>query len=378
VELRWQLAPANEEYVCRYFVVPDGGLDVVRAGYELGPGSHHMLVWSTSLSAEAVDGFADVIRHCDRDTTSHAAIDGLLLGAQPGAGSFGFPSGAALRLRGGQVLLIEQHAINASPEPIEASATLSFHTANSPVTAEVGLLHYYNWAIRVAPGSEAIARMRCVLPQSVQLLFAHGHMHARGNSFRAWTKQRGESDPFYVSSAGDAPSTALVPAVDVTAADAIEFECAYANHDARTVYQGLSASSDEMCSFTAFYLAAGGRRMDWLAEGCAAPGSGVIGQGTLDCHGIESCLAGALASIADPVLQTAATQECWLAGCPAAPLTFRDFASCRATHCAQACGVMAETAGLLAAQASEPGCLSCLEGSCADVSDSCAASACEL
>src|SRR4029453_9409319 len=109
-------------------------------------------------------------------------------------------------LRGGQVLLIEQHAINASTEAAEASASLSLHPARSPVSAEVGLLHYYNWAIRVSPGAEATARMRCTLPTSVQLLFAHGHMHARGNSFRAWTTQRGESDPFYLSDAGDAAS----------------------------------------------------------------------------------------------------------------------------------------------------------------------------
>jgi len=378
VELRWRLAPASEEYVCRYFVVPDAGLDVVRAGYELGPRSHHLLLWSTSLGAEAVDGSEQVIRNCDRDAESHAAIDGLLLGAQPGAASFSFPSGAALRLRGGQVLLVEQHAINAATEPAEVSATLSFHPARAPISMEVGLLHYYNWAIHVSPASEATTRMRCALPENVRLLFAHGHMHARGTSFRAWTTQRGESDPFYLSSAGDAVPTALVPVVDVPAGDGIEFECAYANRDALSVYQGLSANEDEMCSFTAFYLGAAGRRMDLSAEVCAERGSGVIGQGALDCHGIESCVSGVLATIADPVLQMHATQDCWLAGCASATLTFRDFAFCRATHCAEACGVTAQSAGLLAAQASEPGCLSCLQSSCAAISQSCATSACEV
>jgi hypothetical protein len=376
VELAWRLEAASEEYVCRWFVVPEGGLDVTRASYELGAGSHHLLVWSTSLAPNQVPQGVPLIRHCDTDAPSHAALTGLLLGAQPGTAAFEFPEGAALRLGAGQVLLVEHHAVNASSEAVDVDARVTLQPSVTPIREEVGLLHYYDWAIHVPPAATAATRMRCVVPEPLRLLSVHGHMHERGRAFRAWSSGSGESAPFYRSDQWDGAPQSLTPSVEIAEREPIEFACEFDNPGPFDFYQGLSAQHSEMCSFTAFYVAHDGARLGQTAEWCGEPGSGVIGQGSLACAEIEACLSGVLAAFSDPIAQGNAAQDCWLAGCPDATLAFMDFAVCRARHCSPACGVLPESAWLVASARESAECADCVAARCTSAIQACIGSAC--
>jgi hypothetical protein len=368
--------PGNEEYVCRYFVVSENGFDVSGFEQRLDPGSHHLLLWQTTLEPENVEDRLDsVIRHCDTDVDSHAAISGMLYGAQPGNASLRYPRGAALRLKPGLVMMLEHHVVNSGQSTLSSHTEIDLIPANAEIRAEAGLLHFYDWAIHVPAHSSGQTRMRCAIAEPLELVFLHGHMHERGRSFRAWVARAGESLPLLDTPVWNRPTESLNPPFSLVAGDAVEFECLYENPDAIDVGQGTSARRDEMCSLTAGYVARSGERMDAFSEACALRGSGVIGHGSLDCAGIEACIASAVASVTDPATIRAA-QSCFLQGCPTKSIPFAELAICRAEHCRDACNPSVESAGFVAKPADASACTSCLSRNCEAETARCGVSSC--
>jgi hypothetical protein len=371
------VGPAREEYLCRYFVIPEGGLDVSRFVQRLGPRAHHLLVFHTTLTAADVAGENDVIRQCNFDVKSHSALGGLLYGGQPGTRDLAYPPDVALNLSAGQVVLLELHVVNESGEDHRAHAELELGRAPAPPAFEAGILHYYDWAIDVPPLGSGRTRMRCAVPEPLTLVFLHGHMHARGRDFRAWIARAGRELPLHETRDWDEPTRVLEPGVRLEAGDAVEFECVYENDSSWPLRQGLSALADEMCSLTAGYFTDSGRRLDAFGEGCALPDSGVVGHGALGCAEIEGCLAAAVASSADAVEMSRATQPCWLAGCPRASLAFHDLALCRFVSCEAVCGLAAVSAGLVSEPADPAACEGCLAEHCAREVSACGPESCE-
>ena len=372
-----KIPAASEEYVCRYVVVPDGGFDVAGFEQRLDPHSHHLLLWHTTFQPSDVEARLDtVIRRCDDDVESHAAISSMLYGAQPGAASLRYSPGAALRLMPGAVVLLEHHVVNAGGSELSTHAEIDLVPADGPLRAEAGLLHFYDWAIHVPPRSSSRTRMRCAIAEPLELVFVHGHMHERGTEFRAWVDRAGESIPLLHTAAWNEPTKRLSPPLGLWSGDAVEFECSYDNPDAIEVAQGTSAQKDEMCSLTAGYVALSGKRLNAFAESCALPGSGVVGHGSLDCAGIEDCIATAIQRAPGSVEATRQAQSCFLEGCPAKTIPFLDLAICRGERCAELCNPSFESAGFVARPRDEAACSACLALNCEAHVTACASSSC--
>jgi hypothetical protein len=368
---------ASEEYVCRYLVIPDGGFDVAGFEQRLDPHSHHLLLWQTTLQPSDVEARLDtVIRRCDGDVASHAAISGMLYGAQPGNASLRYSPGAALRLAPGAVVLLEHHVVNAGQSELSTHAEIDLVPSDGPVRAEAGLFHFYDWAIHVPPRSSSRSRMRCTIAEPLELMFVHGHMHERGTEFRASVDRAGESLPLLHSAAWNEPTQRLSPPLALWAGDAVEFECSYDNPDAIEVAQGTSAREDEMCSLTAGYVAQSGKRLNAFAESCALRGSGVIGHGSLDCAGIEDCISAAIALAPGSVDAARQAQSCFLEGCPAKTIPFLDLTICRVERCAEPCNPTLDSAGFVARPADEAACTACIALNCETHAAACASSNC--
>ncbi|MGH8309974.1 MAG: hypothetical protein ACRETX_09290, partial [Steroidobacteraceae bacterium] len=236
---------------------------------------------------------------------------------------------------------------------------------------------FYDWAIDVPPLGRATSRMRCAIPEPLELVFLHGHMHARGRAFRSWVRRGTELLPLFESNTWNAATEQLEPSFKLDSGDAIEFECEYENPGSVRVRQGLSARDDEMCSLTAAYVTAGGARLDPLSEACGLDHSGVVGQGSLGCAGIEACIATAIDSTSDVVEAARASQSCWLGGCPERSIAFRALAFCRFESCVEPCGLNVDSAGLVAAPSDPAACQACMGASCADPWARCQAPGCE-
>jgi hypothetical protein len=219
--------------------------------------------------------------------------------------------------------------------------------------------------------------MRCAIGEPLELVFLHGHMHARGRAFRSWVRRGPELIPLFETDRWNAATEQLDPEFLLEAGDAVEFECEYENTGTARVLQGLSARDDEMCSLTAAYVTARGTPLDALSEACGLDHSGVVGQGTLGCAGIEACIAGAVDSASDPFDASRASQPCWLEGCHDRSIAFHDLALCRAVYCSVPCALRADTTWLVAAPSDRAACDACVAASCGDPSARCRAPGCE-
>lgn len=364
LELEWTLAEGSEGTTCRYFSVPEGGFSVKKLAHELSAASHHLLLLRTGSSPEEAPEGA--VPDCEQLTHESR---GVIFGAQPGSGSVQFPDGVALALEAGEVLRLEHHAINGSEEPVQVSAKLELSPGEEDVTAEAGILHFYDWAIDVPPNGRAEAGMRCELPEAVELSFAHGHMHERGVRFVAWVERAQGPEVVLETSDWDAGTVQFDPPLRIEAGEALRFQCDYQNDEARRFLQGLSGKDDEMCSLTAGYHAESGTRIEKAAEGCALAGSGVWGSGELSCAELESCIDGQGPVVADDLAEL--LQRCWVSACPTVPIAFQDLWLCRGLSCAEECAVDWSLSGAVARDPASAACEACLEQWCSLPSSSC-------
>ncbi len=371
LELEADVGPGDEETVCRYFVVPDGGLAVARFQHTLSDRTHHLLLFPAYLTPEQIP-VEGIIHDCEGDSPDKLVAPGILYGGQPGGASVAFPEGSSMKLPGGAVVLMEQHVVNTGVDAVHARAQLDLFAAAAGATREAGMLHFYDWAIYVPPRASGRAEMQCEIPTDIELSFGHGHMHQRGTRFEAWiVEPDGRERDLLETNDWDSETRSFSPSVHIPAGARVRFACDYENTEDRAYYQGLSAVENEMCSLTLGYAGDDGKRLPQPYEWCGSPASGVVGAGGFGCQSIEQCISAAWAqglAAFGPALQS-----CWNQGCELAPVTYRDLAVCRATHCEAACDVPPGLAGVVALAGTSLGCLECVAANCPEQQQACAA-----
>lgn len=322
LEMKASVPAGGEVFRCRYFILPDEPRDVIRFEHRYTQGSHHVLVYPTNLRGDDV---ADDLEAFDCSDRADLHQTGLAYGADDEPmGGLSYPAGVGMHLEAGQVLLLEAHYLNASNTDLEATVGVTLHFADEPVPVRAGNLFYYNWAILVAPApNEATARMRCVVPDDVELLFASSHMHRRGVEFGSWLVGGDlvEPRPLHSTEEWASPEAAVFdPPLSVRAGQRIEFECRYRNDLDRPVTEGESAAEDEMCMFVASYWP----QMDVEAENCLIEGSGPVFEGIATCSESLSCV--------EAAVNEADAQMCYRTTCAASSSALSRFILCAGRH----------------------------------------------
>jgi len=374
VSMQSLIEAGSETERCRFFRAPEGGLWVDRQDVHYTPGSHHVLLFSTpytEIPTRDSGGHERDTRGvfpCADGAPADWEIDGVVGGAQSEevAGGQGVP-GVALKIKGGTVLLMNTHYLNASAAPLQTDARITLHTVDpASVTQEAGVLFFYNFYIQVPPGGESEARMRCPITRDVTLLDAQSHMHARGVSYLAELRAPG-SEPTTVYQSQDwqnVPIARFAPGLPLPAGSSLDYRCRYRNPDQRTVLQGLT-TRDEMCMFVGVYFP-----RDPQLERCALDDSFYtsdlaathVGHGQASCGDSLACLAGAPGDD-----QGAAYTACIDASCPAAADALWAAERCRAfsAGCDGECQ-----------DRNAPACAPCIERTCAAPLAACRAAGC--
>jgi Copper type II ascorbate-dependent monooxygenase, C-terminal domain len=282
-QLSASVAPGAEIYRCRYFVLPDETLEVDRFTHRYTPGSHHILLYPTSLSASDVDG-ADF----DCTTVGDLHQTGLLYGADDKpSGVQDFPEGVGFRFAPRQVVLLEAHYLNATDATLQVDVEVEMRPARAKLETLAGNLFFYNYAVLLPPApGRATSAMRCEIPAKIELAFASSHMHKRGTHYLATLETDGDDTVVHESyDWQSAEPTAYVPTLPIDAGDSIEFRCDYMNDRGEYVVEGESAERDEMCMFIASYWP----QMSPEAEACAMPGSMPLLDGAAACTETLAC-----------------------------------------------------------------------------------------
>lgn len=158
--------PASEIQVCRFIVVPED-MEIERIEHEYKIGGHHLIVYRTNLPKDAVD--TGEVKDCGN-------IAGPLLYT---SGSLKFasrwPEGVGMRLKKDEVLQLETHFLNLTTEPQTNDVRVNLWKATRPLTAEAGALFMYDLDIAIPPMGSVTTRMRCEIPQDINILTTFPH-----------------------------------------------------------------------------------------------------------------------------------------------------------------------------------------------------------
>ncbi len=362
------MVPASGElYQCQLVRMPDAPGDIFIGGgdYETTVGTHHFLLFRTSLATAGTMPL-DTPIDCFEGEGVMKYERGYVSGGQLPKESANFPSGYALPFHGGDILLMQAHFLNPSAQPVAASVKVELRPVPaSSVTSHVGTFRFYDPYIYVPPRSAATAAMRCHLHNDVTLISAGSHMHKRGVEYKAFADKAGEPEadaPFFTTTDWQHPPYFKGPLALSKGSD-IRFECHYQNDSDSTFIQGLSAETNEMCMFSAFYAPA----QDDDEDNCVSMDE--HGTGASSCAQTSSCLELCPASSRPDFSQgSAAVGECWqkciAASCPNVTGALFPQLTCMQDKCPTECA----SAGVA--------CSACAVANCKSQVDACQALAC--
>ncbi|WP_170319738.1 hypothetical protein [Polyangium spumosum] len=359
------IAPGVESYGCRLFQVPPEGLVIRGQDVAFGPGGHHVLLYRTpyrqvpSHDEEGVAVDALTEHDCSEGATARWKVDAVLGGSES-FGSVGLlhrlPDGVGLVVEPNVVLVMSTHYLNTTSAPLEVDARINVYTMPpEDLRIEAGLLYMDNQALRVAPNSEATARMRCPVPDDVHVVSLQSHMHARGASFEATLlPPAGAATSIYsTTSWQEPPVRELDPPLLLPRGSTLEIRCDFRSGESRPITWGLS-SNDEMCQLIGPYFPKN-PHFERCEDESGAPAATWVGHGKADGTETAACLKQAVSTEEG---EGYAYNDCVLGACPAIAAEVSALVRCqkasRAGACANTC------------QGESPGdCASCLAGACA-------------
>jgi hypothetical protein len=370
-----QVPAGTEAHTCLFMAAPtktDGF--VVAASHVYTPGSHHMLLFRTDLTAIPAGGDQPEDCYATASGGPMSHVRGIIYGAQTPTGQMTYPTGVGLPLAAGEILLMQTHYLNASSQALDARADLTLDVSDGTgITTHAGILFFYDPFIDVPPASSgARAQMRCAIPSDVTLFTAASHYHARGDDYAAYVDApdgTAGATPFYTSNNWDDPTPLKAP-VAVAAGSRIRFSCGYQNTDpTKEYFQGQSAADDEMCTFFAIYYPEMGQDSDF----CLAPGAAdMLGTGKQTCSQTLTCLQTCASAGAPPIALSLGhtdvdpcNQKCMVASCPTSGAKLDALRTCVDAMCAAACAAPTSTA-----------CSQCATSSCGDATTACFSDAC--
>jgi hypothetical protein len=250
----------------------------------LAPGSHHLIVYKSTETEEQPTPFA-----CDPFVETLRGETYPIMITQIREETLSFPNGVAFRFEPNQMVRLEAHYLNYYPDPIEASAEVTFKgIAASDVASEANLLFYGNPDLSIPARSTLTSPWRhlSVLP-GTRVFALTGHTHAFGTGVDIQVGPDDASDgtvvypPAGQSFVWDEPPMATFsPPLAFDGTQGFRYRCAWNNTTDATLGFGESARQ-EMCFFWAYYYPSQGYRI------CVNPGN--IGNGAA---GPEICCPG--------------------------------------------------------------------------------------
>ncbi len=364
----------GEIFDCQYVQLPNVKEWLVAASHDYTPGSHHLLLYTTDLTAIPAGGgqVQDCYEGGDAGNNIMSDARGVLYGGQTPTGSETYPPGIGLPTAANEVLIFQVHYLNASASPLQASVhvDLTFDPNAADITTQAGTIFFYDPFIDVPAGATASASMRCLIPSDITLLYASSHYHSRGVGYGAYIDPAADqlgTTPFYTSSSWSSPDNAQL-SMPIAGGSRIRFECDYDNSaGTQAYYAGQSALDNEMCMFIGTYYPEMGQAADFCQTSPDMFGTGSATCGaTLSCYqacGEKVALGGGGGGIELSVPDC--QQACMAQSCPDASGLLVTFLECLDKSCKSPCSDPASSA-----------CTSCIAASCGSEYGACQSDAC--
>lgn len=255
----FSVASGTERQVCKTINLPgDEPLDVVRIRAAMAGKSHHFNLYKVidDKKFEPVTVAEATVRDCapaDEQLSGDAAY---LFGSATAERVFDTPEGVAFHLEPGQRLILEQHVINFTPEPMEGGVTLELFEAgaDADIRHHADIIWFANWGFLLPPGQETSSTKRCDVPYDVEVFGLMSHFHELGTHFTIETVTEEGAELVYEDSDWAHPKYAEYwPPLTLRAGEGLRWTCTWVNTRGHVVGPNKN-STDEMCiTFAAAY-----------------------------------------------------------------------------------------------------------------------------
>ncbi|MFT3775285.1 MAG: hypothetical protein QM820_58805 [Minicystis sp.] len=253
------IAPGEESTKCVLKKLNNpAAIHVGQIHNELGPGSHHLIVYKTADTVEQTtpfdcQPFADLL---------NPAKGSPLMITQKKDDLLELPPGVAFAIGQEQMVRLEMHYINTTDQPIQVTAKSTFIAMKeSDVQNEADFLFVGSPDINIAPQSAfTLGPTYTPLPPElagVKFFGFTGHEHHWGTGVTVATStgKMGTDTMVYDPSNwswSEPPTVYHDPPVEVPSGGGFRFTCNWQNNGTSTVKFGESAN-DEMCFFWTYY-----------------------------------------------------------------------------------------------------------------------------
>jgi hypothetical protein len=233
--------PGEEVYKCQNFANPLGAdIEIQEFASEMTPGSHHLLLFYRD---GAEDGPLEDCSGLEFAATPYST--------QLPQDSVRFPDGVAALLPADSGIRLQSHYLNVTPEPITAQVQVKLRLAEEgSVVDHAGVLFVVKTQIQVEPHTTEVVEFDCDIPIDMKVMKASSHMHKHGTFFTSSV----EGETLYETETWDEPEPGYFdPVREISAGDALHFECTFQNDTEETLTFGESAASNEMCILVASF-----------------------------------------------------------------------------------------------------------------------------
>lgn len=242
---------------CRYVSMPTdrGEMAINSAVSHYTPGSHHFLVYRTSLTA--IPSGSEVVHDCV-SASVFSVVRGTYYEAQAPESKRELPPKIAHVFAPGEILILQSHYVNTTPSTLHSHVEFELRPIDrDTISAEAGTIFFYNPSIEIPPRTTRTVTRTCPLAEDIHLALLWSHMHERGVGFEATTDDPTAAQalgPLYATDDWSAPvprafgNDALLPG-----GSHITYACRFYNQTDDTIVQGLSARTNEMCILHGMY-----------------------------------------------------------------------------------------------------------------------------
>lgn len=173
------IKPGEDRIVCSYLdAYIDQDMDVARiAGYNT-TGSHHIILYTTSLAQ------TPNTHDCKDDEMVFLSLVGGTGGDSAVSPEITLPDGLVRRVKGGNQLVIQTHWLNTGDEVLDGQAAFNVkYEPTNPAKTPTDFLVVMNTTFDVTPGVSS-ASVDCAFEKPVNVWQLAGHQHALGKHVR--------------------------------------------------------------------------------------------------------------------------------------------------------------------------------------------------
>src|SRR6185436_1856280 len=250
--LAWHQDPGIEVNDCHVFKLDNvDPAEVDRITVKFPPGSHHVHIYRSD-SPDPTD-------HVD---SCWNGIDWLrwhlVLGVQSEQMDWVLPEGLTVPFDAHQQLLVQVHWINTTPDPIDKSIKLLFHTVEDS-KAHVGTVFGVNKQTSMLPHQSKVLSQWCPVPPGSSILAMMGHYHGLGLKYQVDARKEGAETGTKIYDALDEQTfqfKTFTPGFAMPADQGLQFQCDYYNSRDIDIGWGADTRRMEHCNMSAYYYPA--------------------------------------------------------------------------------------------------------------------------